>query len=173
MEQVDIVDSNGNVLFQTSKEEAHKKGLLHKTVVGEVFDSKGRWLLVKQAAHKQDPARFVNAVGGHIRSKEDHIDALFREAYEELGYREFVHKYIGHVVYNRKVGDTHENHFFVVYEIYSDVKPALGNESTDFNYFVEDELKKVLHESPHLFGDAFDVVAKTFYSHLFEKDLKL
>ena len=171
MEEIDIIDDNGSVLFQVSKDEAHKKGLLHKTVIAQVFDSEKRWLLVRQAKHKQDPGKLVSPVGGHLRTKEDGLDALFREAYEELAFREFVHKYIGHVVHNRKVGETRENHFFVAYEIYSNTKPVLNHESTDFRYFTEEELIKELTTHPDIFGESFHVLAKTFYSHLFDKTL--
>lgn len=40
-EQIDIVDEDCNVLFSTSKREAHAKGLLHRTVIAEIRDSNG------------------------------------------------------------------------------------------------------------------------------------
>ncbi len=54
MEYVDIVDKDVKVIGKAPKVEAHKKGLLHPTVIAEVINSKGEWLLVKQASHKQD-----------------------------------------------------------------------------------------------------------------------
>jgi hypothetical protein len=33
LEMVDIVDTNGNILYPMLKTEAHEKGLLHKTVI--------------------------------------------------------------------------------------------------------------------------------------------
>ena len=63
MEKVDVVDKNLKVLYSVEKQEAHDKGFLHPTVIAEVINSRGEWLLVKQAGHKQDPGQFVSPVG--------------------------------------------------------------------------------------------------------------
>lgn len=62
-EHVDIVDENDNVLYSTSKKEAHEKGLLHRCVIAEVINSKGEWLLIKQSKTKQEPGKFVSPMG--------------------------------------------------------------------------------------------------------------
>jgi hypothetical protein len=46
-EQVDVVDENNFVLYQTSKQVAHIKGLLHQTAISEIITSKRKWILVK------------------------------------------------------------------------------------------------------------------------------
>ncbi len=48
-EVVDVVDKGNKVLHQVSKHEAHQKGLLHRTIIAEIIDSKGRMTLVNQA----------------------------------------------------------------------------------------------------------------------------
>src|SRR3989344_4262031 len=100
-EKVDIVDKNLKVLSHTTKKDAHEKGLLHKTVIAEVTDSKGRFLLVKQASDRQDAGQYVSPVGGHFRSGESDEDALKREAFEELGIKNFEFEYLGKVIFNR------------------------------------------------------------------------
>lgn len=82
-ELVDIVDDACAVLYSVTKTEAHQKGLLHRTVIGEVRDSKGNWLLVQQSADRQDAGQFVSPVGGHVRAGESDEDALRREAMED------------------------------------------------------------------------------------------
>ena len=85
IELVDVVDEQGTVLKIVPKQEAHRQGLLHKTVISEVIDSSGRWLLVKQSGERQDAGQFVSPVGGHVQAGETEVQALKREAEEEVG----------------------------------------------------------------------------------------
>lgn len=94
MEMVDIINQQNEVLYQTSKEEAHQKGLLHRCIIAEVIDSKGNWTLVKQASDRQDADQYVSPVGGHIKAGESETEALAREALEEMGLTSFTSKYI-------------------------------------------------------------------------------
>ena len=166
-ELVDIVDNTGNILEVVSKKEAHKKGLLHKTVISEVIDSKGRWLMVKQASDKQDAGQYVSPVGGHVTSGETDIEALKREANEELGLTgDYKIELVGKKIFNRFVIGRHENHLFVVYKIYSDQEPKINEESDSYKYFTEEELKKQLKKSPKMFGDAYHFVVKNLFPNL-------
>src|SRR3989344_6772239 len=168
-ELVDIVDESENFLEVVSKQEAHKKGLLHKTVIGVVMDSRGRWLLIRQAKHKQDAGQYVSPVGGHVSAGEDNIKALKREAYEEIGLKEdFKYELIGKNIFNRYTIGRQENHLFIVYKIFSNTEPILnGDEDDRYRYFTEEELIKELKENPKLFGDAFHFGVKIFFPHLY------
>lgn len=88
-EQVDVVDENCNFIKVVSKDNAHEEGLLHKCVIAQVIDARGRWLLVKQSKGRQDAGQYVSPMGGHISAGENEIDALKREVLEELGFRDF------------------------------------------------------------------------------------
>lgn len=167
MEKVDVVDEDLKILYPVDKQEAHDKGLLHPTVIAEVINSKGEWLLVKQAGHKQDPGQFVSPVGGHVASGESFEDALKRETMEEVGLKNFQYKLVGNKIYKRQWEKGIENHYFIVYEIYSDEEPVLNDESVEFKRFKPEEIKKLLKENPEMFGYAFHFVAKNFYSALF------
>ncbi len=162
-ELVDIIDQNNRVVGQVAKREAHEKGLLHRTIIAEVIDSIGRWLLVQQAQHKQDAGQYVSPVGGHIRSGETEVEALKREALEELGIKDFQYKRIGQAIFDRSVRDQRENHLFIVYEIYSDHEPRLNDESVLFDKRTREEWKKLMKENPKEFGDAWYFVVKHFY----------
>jgi len=94
-EQVDIVDEECNVLYSTSKADAHAKGFLHRTVIAEIRDSIGNWILVKQAADRQDAGQYVSPVGGHVQAGETEEEALKREALEEVGFTDFEYELIG------------------------------------------------------------------------------
>jgi isopentenyl-diphosphate Delta-isomerase len=166
MEEVDIVDENDRVIGKTTKEDAHSKGLLHRTVISEVKDSKGRWLLIKQAADKQDAGQYVSPMGGHVTAGESEDEGLKREAFEELGLKDFEFSLVGKLIFNRFTRGRQENHFFILYEIRSDETPVLNHESVSYRYFTEEELRKELKENPESFGNAFLALLQKFYPHL-------
>ena len=58
-----------------------------------------------------------------------------REAFEELGISRFTFKLKGKCIYNRTVSGRKENHYFIIYEIRSDEKPILNEESESFKKF--------------------------------------
>ena len=165
-EYVDIIDGKGRTIKKTPKSEAHRTGELHYTVIAEIRTSKGEWLLVKQALDRQDAGQYVSPVGGHVRSGETLEDALRREAREEVGFENIRFSYVGQGIFDRKVLGRHENHLFVLYEIYSDSIPVLNAESVGYERFTTQELKNQLTENPDKFGDAFHYVVKTFFPQL-------
>lgn len=165
-EIVDVVDKKGKVLYQIDKQIAHNKGLLHKTVIAEVINSKGECLLVKPHDHKQDAGQYVSPVGGHMRSGESDEEALRRETREEIGIDNFTFRFIDRAIFNRHVLGRHENHYFYVYEIFTDEKPKLGDEAESCKWFAKDELKKALQENPKDFGDSYIFVVKNFVKKL-------
>ena len=165
-EKVDIIDENCNFVKVVFKKDAHVEGLLHKCVIAQLIDSQGRWCLVKQSSDRQDAGQYVSPMGGHVSAGESDIDALKREVLEELGLKDFKYEYMGRVIYNREVIGRKENHFFIMYKVFSDEEPVLGNEAESCKYFTLDKIKKELKENPRNFGDAFHAVVKEFHQHL-------
>jgi 8-oxo-dGTP pyrophosphatase MutT (NUDIX family) len=168
MEKVDVVDENLKVLYSITKNEAHEKGLLHPIIIAEVINSKGEWMLTKQAKHKQDPGKFVSPVAGHIKSGESEIRALKRETKEELNLSNFKYKRIGQLIYN-STAKIKTKSYYIIFEIYSDEEPTLNNESVEFRRFSIDELKKLFKQKSNMFGDAFHYIIENLYSETFSK----
>lgn len=166
MEYVDVVDTKNKIIGNTSRDEAHTKGLLHRVVIAEVIDSHGRQLMVRQSSDRQDAGQFVSPVGGHIENGEDPIDALKRETLEELNIKVEKFKYLGKAIFNRHVIGRKENHYFMLYEVYSDQIPTLNKEAVEYRYFTQEELHYSLSKTPRLFGDAFHFVVDVFYQKL-------
>jgi 8-oxo-dGTP pyrophosphatase MutT (NUDIX family) len=166
MEIVDVVDEKGTILYQAPKQEAHEKGLLHKTVIAEIINSKGWMILSKQNSDRQDAGQYVSPVGGHVSAGETDEEALKREAMEEAGIKNFSFKYKGKAIYQRHVIGRNENHYFVVYEIFTDEPIVLNHESVSYQSFSPDALKRALKKNPDMFGAAFHFVLKTFYPEL-------
>lgn len=82
-ELVDIIDDAGNVLRQELKTAAHARGWLHNTAIGYLKYGDD-WVLVRQAADRQDAGQLVASVGGHIKAGESDQDGLLRESEEEI-----------------------------------------------------------------------------------------
>jgi len=87
MEMFQLVDRDGNPAGQASREDAHGNPLLiHLVVHLHVLDAAGRLLLQKRAMTKDtNPGLWDTSVGGHVQAGEEVLDALRREAREELG----------------------------------------------------------------------------------------
>ncbi|MBI5221006.1 MAG: NUDIX domain-containing protein [Candidatus Liptonbacteria bacterium] len=129
---LDIVDEQDRVLYQTSRGEAHAKGLLHRTTISEIRDSQGWWLMVKQSSGRQDAGQYVLPVGGHVHTGETEDEALKRETEEECGLSDFKYKLIGKAIFNRFICNRQENHYFILYEIYSDEELKPNEESVNY-----------------------------------------
>ena len=167
-EQVDIIDEQGKVVKAVLKSLAHKEGLLHKTVIAELVNSRGEYCLVKQSSSKQDPGQFVSPVGGHVSAGESEEEALIRECQEECGFTPSNFKFIGQTIYNREVIGRKENHLFIVYEIYTDQNPILNHESVEYKWFSVDEIRSLLKSKPETFGAAWHHVFKNIFPKIYE-----
>ncbi len=165
-EIVDIVDINCNVTGTMPKSEAHVKGALHRTVIGEVRRSNGDWVLVKQAGDRQDAGQYVSPVGGHVKAGESDDDALRREAQEEIGLSSIDSEFVGRFVFERTVLGRHENHYFIVYKITTDEEFTLNHEAVSYISFTEAALQTALRQHPEQFGGALFALLQQFYPHL-------
>lgn len=165
-ELVDIVDENNKVLYQATKKNAHEKGLLHRCVVAEVIRSNGDFVMIKQASDRQDAGQYVSPVGGHIQSGETEKDALKRETLEEIGIKDFKYKHVGKVIFDRKVLGRHENHYLIVYEIYSDNEFNTNGEVESYKQFTKIELKDLFKNTPELVGAAGHYIFERLYSNI-------
>ena len=166
-ELVDIITEDDTILYQTTKSEAHTKGLLHRTVTAGLINSRGDWMLVEQAADRQDAGQYVWPMGGHVQADETIEAALKREVLEEMGISDFAYRYVGKTIFRRNILGRDENHYFILYEIFSDDEPRTSHESVGYKTFTTAELNRKLKEHPEIFGGSFHSVVKPFYPKLF------
>ena len=92
VELLDIYDDAGHRIGLATRRECHgNPALLHRTAHVVVINCAGdRLLLQKRSAAKDiQPGKWDTAVGGHVDYGEGIIEALYREASEELGFSEF------------------------------------------------------------------------------------
>lgn len=166
-EVVDVVDPTSAILFQTTKADAHRRGLLHRTVIGEVRDPGGNTVLVRQTADRQDPGLLVSPVGGHVRAGESEEEALLRETDEEIGLTSIRFAPMGRFIFKRRVLQRIENHLFVVFEIYADPGAiVLGSEADSLTVMSRRELSTALRTTPEIFGASFHAVVRCLYGDL-------
>lgn len=86
-EMFPLVDEQGNVVGKATRAECHGGSmLLHPVVHLHVFNRQGELFLQKRPEWKDiQPGRWDTAVGGHVDLNETILQALFREASEEIG----------------------------------------------------------------------------------------
>lgn len=160
-EQVDIIDTDNNVIKTVPKSKAHKDGLLHRIVIGQLINQKGEYCFVRQSSDRQDAGQFVSPIGGHVSAGESLESAIARECEEEVGITPTNFKLIGQTIYNREVIGRKENHLFFIYEIYTDQSPVLNHESVEYKWFTTAEIKEALDSKDPNFGAAWHHVFKT------------
>ncbi len=86
-----IVEPNGMVVGRSSREYCHS-GMkpLHPVVHLHIIDRYSRLYLQKRSLKKDiQPGKWDTAVGGHVSYGESFMEAVYREASEELGFTQF------------------------------------------------------------------------------------
>ena len=86
-----IVEPNGLVVGRSPREYCHSGAKpLHPVIHIHVIDRYSRIYLQKRSQKKRiQPGKWDTAVGGHVSYGETMMEALFREASEELGLTDF------------------------------------------------------------------------------------
>jgi isopentenyldiphosphate isomerase len=86
-----IVEPSGIVIGRSSREYCHSGAKpLHPVVHIHIIDRQSRIYLQKRSMRKDiQPGKWDTAVGGHVSYGESIIEAVYREASEELGLTDF------------------------------------------------------------------------------------
>lgn len=86
-----VVEPNGIVVGRSSREYCHGGAKpLHPVIHIHVIDRQSRIYLQKRSMRKDiQPGKWDTAVGGHVAYGESIVEAVYREASEELGLTDF------------------------------------------------------------------------------------
>jgi len=84
-----IVDEDDKVIGKATREETHKKKLIHRSVMFFIFDKKGRILVTQRTKNKEFYKEYWSiGLGGHVHVGETYDEAVVREAKEEANIDE-------------------------------------------------------------------------------------
>ena len=91
VEYFPIVEPNGLVIGRSTREYCHSGAKpLHPVIHVHIIDRFSRIYLQKRSMKKDiQPGKWDTAVGGHVSYGENIVEAVYREAYEELRLMEF------------------------------------------------------------------------------------
>jgi isopentenyldiphosphate isomerase len=146
-EMFDIVDEENNIIGESTRKEAHKKGLIHKSVMFFVFNKKGQLLLNKRSITKEfNRGAYSIVLGGHVSKGQTYGEAVIREAKEEGGISSRPY-YLGSFK-NRFREEDKEN--TEVYYFIIDHEPVLDKSEIEFAKFVKLESLQT-HLKEHTF----------------------
>lgn len=96
MEYLDVCDSDGKLTGEKkTKQEAHEKGLWHRSVHVWIVNSKNEILIQKRSPFIDNhPNKWDISAAGHVSAGEDDITSALRETEEELGLKIFPEEFI-------------------------------------------------------------------------------
>lgn len=96
-EWLPVVDEEGRVIGKAPRSICHNgENILHPVVHLHVLNPKGYFYLQKRPMTKiVQPGKWDTSVGGHISFGENLETALHREAFEEIGLKDFTAKFVG------------------------------------------------------------------------------
>ena len=139
-ELLPVVDINGNVVAQASRQFVHAGTKpLHPVVHLHIINRNGDIYLQKRAAGKKVcPNMWDTAVGGHISYGEQVPEALYREAAEELGFYDFHPICVDTYVFESKI----DRELINVFAAVGDFTPVPDHyEVTDGRYWTPREIR--------------------------------
>lgn len=86
MAKLNIVDEEGNIIGEDTRENVHKKGLLHREIHVWFYTPKGEIVFQLRGKNKDTfPNLLASTVGGHVDLDDSFEDAAVREVKEETG----------------------------------------------------------------------------------------
>ncbi len=148
-ELIEEIDEKGNPVKTISRQEAHEKGLMHRTVVLMLFDLDGRLFLQKRAGWKKYfGGKWEFSAGGHLEAGEGEEKGMKKEAEEEIGVKELNLKKIGEERVDVKQEGMHNKEIVSVFKTVSKTGIVIdGEEVEDGRFWELEELKKEIEEN--------------------------
>lgn len=86
IQKLNIIDENEKIIGKETRNNIHKKALLHKEIHVWFFTSKGEIIFQRRGKNKDTHPNLLDAtVGGHVEIKESYQNSSLREMKEETG----------------------------------------------------------------------------------------
>jgi isopentenyldiphosphate isomerase len=166
-EWLPILNTNGEVIGKAPRSVCHSsKEYLHPVVHLHVINNKGEIYLQKRPMHKIQPGKWDTAVGGHIAFGEDIETGLKREAFEEIGLKEFNPTLAANYIWESDI----EREFVFCYTThYEGIFTINKEELTDGKFWSLTEIKNNLGKG--IFTPNFEEEYKKIFPILRKKQL--
>ena len=120
-----VVEPNGLVIGRSTRKWCHSGAKpLHPVIHIHIIDRFSRIYLQKRSMNKDiQPGKWDTAVGGHVSYGEGILEAVYREAAEELGFTEFNPIYMESYQFESEIECEMVNVFAVVgsYDLHPDL----------------------------------------------------
>ena len=120
-----VVEPSGLVVGRSTRSYCHSRAKpLHPVIHIHIIDRFSRIYLQKRAMNKDiQPGKWDTAVGGHVSYGEGILEAVYREASEELGFTDFNPIYLETYQFESEIEKEMVNVFAVVgsYELHPDL----------------------------------------------------
>ncbi len=164
-ELIAVVDESDNIIGQDTRENAHKKGLLHREIAVIVFNKKNELLLQK----RKDSGRYSFSAAGHFSVNEDYLEGAIRETREEIGIelKEDDLKETAKLRRDVSRDELRNNVFLELFEVRNDFKmndfKIDKSEVDSIKFFSIKEIGKMISENPENFGRGFKKIFDMFY----------
>jgi isopentenyldiphosphate isomerase/intracellular septation protein A len=144
-EWLPVVDEEGRVIGKAPRSLCHNgEKILHPVIHLHVLNSKGYFFLQKRPMNKVvQPGKWDTSVGGHISFGEDLETALHREAFEEIGLKDFTAKFIGKYRWNTEI-ESELVYYFISYD-YQKIK-LHSEEVKEGKFYSPSQIEKQLGE---------------------------
>lgn len=85
---LNVVDDKDNIIGEATREDIHKKGLLHREVHVWLYNDKGELFFQKRALDKDTfPGLLDASVGGHVEVGDSYEKTAVKEVEEETGLK--------------------------------------------------------------------------------------
>ncbi len=121
-----VIEPNGMVIGRSTRQYCHSGAKpLHPVIHIHIIDRFSRVYLQKRSLRKDiQPGKWDTAVGGHVSYGEGILEAVYREAAEELGFTEFNPIYVESYLFESEIEKELVNIFAVVgtYDLHPDLE---------------------------------------------------
>lgn len=143
MEMLEVFDENNHSLeYAIERDKVHEQKLWHRHVSAWIMNDKGLILMQKRSMKKKKNPGLWSKTGGHVEYKEEPIQAIKREVYEEIGLKINDYEWI-ELFKNDKEKEKYFSYGYIIFTNLKEDEFVLQNEEVDLvKYFSIEELEQ-------------------------------
>jgi len=164
-EIVAVVNEKDEVVSSTTRKEVHEKPLIHRETALIIINSNGEYLVQR----RKDNGKWTFSCGGHFPKNQSYIEAVVREAKEELGLS-VRKKELIEVAYFRHSSSpsrkVFNDRFVKVFLLKKDILLSKifidKDEVSEVRYFTKKELEECVNSKEKVLSSAFTRFVKEY-----------